>query len=185
MEDCHENITSNDRARTVVSAHKEWRRATHTPIVDRYPSQAQLKVKHDDVAEAAAHMFERFHAVFKTALPYMRACLHVENYLKRDLVRTSAGALEHQNKRAKQTGMFASGWIPSNHAKAAQFSASASVLRAGNAEKVAEVEVLSGEWPLTRHEVKRAREEHSTYPCSSPYMGSEATIINCAGGMHN
>lgn len=141
---------------TVVAAYKTWRKATHTAIPFNYPEQVLLDKKHAAVSAAAAHMFERLNTVFEVALPYMHACLHVGNYKKRDLVKTSAGSLEARNKRAKSHGTFASGWIPSSHEKAQQFSTSAAVLRAGVALEVAEKEV--GWTKVGSIEAKRRRQ---------------------------
>ena len=159
MEDCHSNIAANGRALECLEKLVAWRTAVYTPLNDRYPSKAQLTRKHRIVKAAATAMFTTFERVFDTAIPYMHASLHCENYLKRDPLDCSAESLEHRNKRHKDGGKRASKWKPSSREDAVQFSTSAAVLRSEIAlEKAVEIR---GQLPSTLTERRAVAVERS------------------------
>mgnify|MGYP001147843811 CR=1 FL=1 len=147
MEDCHENIAANGRTMECIEKLVAWREAVYDPIVDKYPTKQQLKIKYDKVKAASEAMFRTFERVFDTAIPYMHAALHCENMLKRDPLDCSAEGLEHENKQAKFRAQFASKWRPSNREDAQQFSTAAAGLRGRVALEEAEAEY--GDLPIS------------------------------------
>ena len=72
MEDCHENIAANGRTMECIEKLVAWREAVYDPIVDKYPTKQQLKIKYDKVKAASEAMFRTFEAY---STPPFRTCM--------------------------------------------------------------------------------------------------------------
>ena len=79
----------------------DWRNAVYQRIGCSFPSQAQLKAKHELVSRKTNALYEAWISAYQKATPYIHAICHNEAYLHCDVVDRSAEALEHLNKIMK------------------------------------------------------------------------------------
>ena len=79
----------------------DWRNAVYNRIGCPFPSQDQLKAKHERVSRKANALYEAWTTAYEKATPYLHAICHNEAYLHCDVVDRSAEALEHLNKIMK------------------------------------------------------------------------------------